>query len=73
MRCSQLRCHFHSELARSFLETLPSVFGGLVTSLTFAHYGGLNKNGSHRLIGSGTIWRCGLIGEGATLLEEVCH
>ncbi|EGW11090.1 hypothetical protein I79_009899 [Cricetulus griseus] len=26
-------------------------------------YGGLNKDGSHRLTGSGTIRRCGLVGE----------
>jgi len=23
--------------------------------------------------GSGTIWRCGLVGLGVALLEEVCH
>jgi hypothetical protein len=31
--------------------------------------GGLNKIGP----GSGTIKRCGLIGVGVTLLEEMCH
>jgi hypothetical protein len=34
---------------------------------------GLNKNGSHRPIGSGTLRRCGLMGVGVALLEEVCH
>jgi hypothetical protein len=41
-------------------------------------HGGLNMNGPHRLmclnawpIGSGTIRRYGLVGEGVTLLEEV--
>ena len=35
--------------------------------------GGLNENGPHRLIGSGTVGRFGLIGIGVTLLEEVCQ
>ena len=42
--------------------------------------GGLNRNGPNRLmcltawpIGSGTIRRCGLVGVGVTLLQEVCH
>lgn len=35
--------------------------------------GVLNENGSFRLIGSGTIKRCGLIGVGVAWLEEVCH
>ena len=38
--------------------------------------GGLNKNGLLRLVfeclGSG-IRRCGLVGVGVALLEEVCH
>jgi hypothetical protein len=41
-------------------------------------YGGLNKNGPHRLrylnawiIRSGTIRRCGIVGVGVALLEEV--
>ena len=32
-------------------------------------YGDLNMLGS----GSGTIRRCGLVGVGVALLEEVCH
>ena len=36
-------------------------------------YGCLNENGLHRLIGSDTISKCGLIGAGVALLEEVCH
>ena len=35
--------------------------------------GGLNKNGPYRPVGSGTIRRCGLVGIGVALLEEVCH
>ena len=35
--------------------------------------GGLNGTGPHKLIGSGTIRRCGLGGGGVVLLEEVCH
>jgi hypothetical protein len=35
--------------------------------------GGSNKNGFHRLIGSGTIRRCGLVGVGVALLKKVCH
>jgi hypothetical protein len=42
--------------------------------------GGLNRYGPHRLlyldawpIGSGTIRRCGLVGVGVTLFDEVCH
>jgi hypothetical protein len=31
--------------------------------------GGLNVLGP----GRGTIWRCGLVGVGVALLEEVCH
>ena len=34
---------------------------------------GLNKNGSHRPVGSGTIMRCDLVGVGVVLLEEVYH
>ena len=41
---------------------------------------GLNRNSLHRVmclhawpIGSGTIRKCGLIGVGMALLEEVCH
>jgi hypothetical protein len=40
--------------------------------------GGLNRFGPHRLMcfnawpmGSGIIWRCGLVGVGVALLEEV--
>ena len=33
--------------------------------------GGLNKNGPHRPIGSGTIRRYGFVGVGVALLEEV--
>ena len=33
--------------------------------------GSLNENGPHRLIDSGIIRRCGLLGVGVTLLEEV--
>ena len=29
--------------------------------------GGLNNNGPHRLIGSGTIWRCGFVGGSMSL------
>jgi hypothetical protein len=43
-------------------------------------YGGLNRDGPHRLmclnvwpIGSDALRRCGLIGEGAALLVEVCY
>ena len=35
--------------------------------------GSLNVIGSHNLIGSGTIRRCGFVGVGMTLLEEMCH
>ena len=34
--------------------------------------GGLDKNGPHRAIGSGTIRRCGLVEVGVALLEKVC-
>lgn len=34
---------------------------------------GLNEKGPHRLIDSGTLKRCGLVGEGVLFLEEVCH
>lgn len=30
-------------------------------------HGGLNENGSHKLIGSGNFKRCGLVGESATV------
>jgi hypothetical protein len=33
----------------------------------------LSENGPHRLIGSGTIRRCGFFGVDVALLEEVCH
>jgi hypothetical protein len=35
--------------------------------------GGLNENGLSRHIGNGPIRRCGLVGVGVALLEEVCH
>lgn len=35
--------------------------------------GGLNKNGPHRPIGIGTSRKCGLVGVGVALLEELCH
>ena len=35
--------------------------------------GSVNENGPYRLIGSGTIRRCGLIGVGVALLKEVCQ
>jgi hypothetical protein len=33
----------------------------------------LNENGTHRHIGNDSIRRCGLIGVGIALLQEVCH
>ena len=33
----------------------------------------MKENGLHRLIGSGTIQRRGLVGVGVVLLEEVGH
>ena len=33
----------------------------------------LNIIGSHKLIGSDTIRRCGFVGVGVAFLEEVCH
>jgi hypothetical protein len=35
--------------------------------------GGLNENGSHRLLGSGTFRKCGFVGVGVALMEGVCH
>ena len=35
--------------------------------------GGLNKNGSHKIIGSGTIRGCDLVSISIALLEGVCH
>ena len=35
--------------------------------------GGLNVIGPHKLIGSGGIRMCGLVGVGVALLKEVCH
>lgn len=35
--------------------------------------GGLNKNGPHRLIGNDTFRRCGPVGIGTALLEEMYH
>lgn len=50
------------------------------TIKSVAHYGGLNRDGSYRLmclniwsIGSSIIERCGLAGIDVALLEEVCH
>ena len=34
-------------------------------------YGRMNVTGPHKLIGSGTIRRCGFLGVGVALLEEV--
>jgi hypothetical protein len=36
-----------------------------------SHCGSLNRNGPHRPIGSGTIRRCGFLGVGVDLWEEV--
>lgn len=35
--------------------------------------GHLNVTGPHKLLGSGTIMRCGYVGVCVVLLEEVCH
>jgi hypothetical protein len=35
--------------------------------------GGLNEYSPNRLIGSGAIRRCVLVGADVSLLEEVCH
>jgi hypothetical protein len=37
------------------------------------HCGDLSENGPQRSIESGTIRRCGLVGVGVALLEEVCE
>ena len=36
-------------------------------------HGSLNVIGPYNLIGSGAIRRCGFVGVGVALLEEVCH
>ena len=36
-------------------------------------YGGFNKNGPQRSIRNGTIRKCGLVGGGVDVLEDVCH
>lgn len=38
-----------------------------------ADVGGWNENGPHRLLRSGIIRGCGLVGVGVSLLEEVYH
>ena len=40
---------------------------------SFSHYGNVNVTGPLKLIGSGAIRRCGFIGVGVALLEEVCQ
>lgn len=52
------------------LAVLP--FVGLTEAVGLMECGGLNENSPHRPIGSG-ISRCGLLGVGVALLEEVCH
>jgi hypothetical protein len=34
---------------------------------------GLNENGPYRFIGSGVFRRCGLVGVGVALMEEVSY
>ena len=46
---------------------------GIRQVLVFTGCGSLNVIGPHNLIRSGPIRRCGLIGVGMVLLEEVCH
>ena len=45
---------------------------GVIYFVTFACCGSLNVISSHKLIGS-SIRRCGFVGVGMALLEEVCH
>lgn len=35
--------------------------------------GSLSKNGFHKFIGSGKDRRCGFVGVGVALFEDVCH
>lgn len=44
-----------------------------VNSPVQMYCGGVNKNGLHRLIGSVTNRRCGLVSIGVAVLEEACH
>jgi hypothetical protein len=39
----------------------------------FSPFAGLNEKFFHWLIGSNTIRRCGFVGIGVALLEEMCH
>jgi hypothetical protein len=57
------------------------LYSGLIyNQLRKEDCGDFNRYGPHRLtclnawpIGSGTIKRCGIVGETVILLEEVCH
>ena len=66
------------------MNTMDVSRGALFTLYTKRQHdvdnGGVNRNGHHGLpclnawpIGSGTIRRCGLVGQSVALLEEGCH
>ena len=52
---------------------LQAVEPGRCCFTTLCQCGGLNENGPLRLIGNGTIRKCGLVKVGVALLEEMCH
>ena len=65
-----MRCHLesHDINQKKFVSNdAVGCYGGL------HRCGGSNQNDPHRLIGNGTIRRCGLVGVGVTLLKELCH
>jgi hypothetical protein len=57
----------------------PSAFGAGRYSVSYqrrnrdTYCGGLNENGPHRPIVTGTTRRCGFVRIGVALLEKVCH
>lgn len=56
----------------SFQYFLLGVWGSTELDLKALH-GGLNENGLHGPIGSGTTRQRGLVEVGVALLEEMCH
>lgn len=61
-------------LAGTFLTVwLSSLVSSFVSLSPMCVCGGLNENGAHRSLESGTTRKSGPVAVGVAMLEEVCH
>ena len=70
---THVRMHTHKVRTGAFVTTEIKMLWNWGCGIIGKGCGGLNKNGSHRLTGSGTIRKCVLVRVGVALLEEVYH